>query len=91
MIVPFVAVDPAAPTAFDQVDSPIGELLLTGSDDALTGLYMLGAPGGVLGVSRAHSPGPRPSCGRTSPGSCATSTCRWPRPARHSSWRYGPR
>ena len=46
MIVPFVAVDPAAPTAFDQVDSPIGELLLTGSDDALTGLYMLGAPDG---------------------------------------------
>ena len=46
MIAPFVAVDPAAPTAFDRVDSPIGELLLTGSDDALTGLYMLGAPGG---------------------------------------------
>ena len=46
MIAPFVAVDPAAPAAFDQVDSPIGELLLTGSDDALTGLYMLGAPGG---------------------------------------------
>ena len=81
MIAPFVAVDPAAPAAFDQVDSPIGELLLTGSDDALTGLYMLGAPGGR----------PRPSCGRTSPGSCATSTCRWPRPARRSSWRCGPR
>ena len=46
MIAPFVAVDPAAATAYDQVDSPIGELLLTGSDDALTGLYMLGAPGG---------------------------------------------
>ena len=46
MIAPFVAVDPTTPAAFDQVDSPIGELLLTGSDDALTGLYMLGAPGG---------------------------------------------
>ena len=46
MIAPFVAVDPAAPCYLERVSSPIGELLLTGSDDALTGLYMLGAPGG---------------------------------------------
>ncbi len=83
-----MAVDPAAPTAFDQVDSPIGELLLTGSDDALTGLYMLGAPGG--------RPPSTPPGARREPtaftrtvaqlrallrrASCATSTCRWPRP-----------
>jgi methylated-DNA-[protein]-cysteine S-methyltransferase len=46
MIEPFVTPDPTAPCSFDRIASPIGELLLTGSDDALTGLYMLGAPGG---------------------------------------------
>ena len=46
MIAPFVTPDPGAPYYFDRVASPIGELLLTGSDEALTGLYMLGAPGG---------------------------------------------
>ena len=46
MIAPFVAVDPGAPCYLDRVGSPIGELLLTGSDDALTGLYMLAAAGG---------------------------------------------
>jgi methylated-DNA-[protein]-cysteine S-methyltransferase len=46
MIEPFVTPGPTAPCYFDRIASPIGELLLTGSDDALTGLYMLGAPGG---------------------------------------------
>ena len=46
MIAPFVTPDPGAPCYADRVASPIGELLLTGSDEALTGLYMLGAPGG---------------------------------------------
>jgi hypothetical protein len=46
MIAPFVALDPGTPCYVDRVPSPIGDLLLTGSDDALTGLYMLGAPGG---------------------------------------------
>jgi methylated-DNA-[protein]-cysteine S-methyltransferase len=46
MIEPFVTPGPTAPCYFDRIASPIGELLLTGSDDALTGLYMLGAPVG---------------------------------------------
>jgi methylated-DNA-[protein]-cysteine S-methyltransferase len=46
MIAPFVAADPDAPCYVHRLPSPIGDLLLTGSDDALTGLYMLGAPGG---------------------------------------------
>ena len=46
MIAPFAALDPDAPCYVHQVPSPIGDLLLTGSDDGLTGLYMLGAPGG---------------------------------------------
>ena len=46
MIAPFVAPGPDARCCFDRVASPIGDLLLTGGDDALTGLYMLGAPGG---------------------------------------------
>jgi methylated-DNA-[protein]-cysteine S-methyltransferase len=45
MITPFVPLDPDSPRYFGTIDSPIGELLLTGSDGALTGLYMLDAPG----------------------------------------------
>jgi methylated-DNA-[protein]-cysteine S-methyltransferase len=48
MTTPFLPADPAAPTVYDIVDSPVGRLLLTGAqlaDDvrALTGLYMLDA------------------------------------------------
>jgi methylated-DNA-[protein]-cysteine S-methyltransferase len=42
---PFVPASPDGPRYFTTVDSPIGELLLTGSDEALTGLYMLDGPG----------------------------------------------
>ena len=44
MIAPFVPADPAAGQYVTRVDSPIGELLLTATGDALTGLYMLGSP-----------------------------------------------
>jgi len=48
MILPFLPVDPALPTLYDIVDSPVGRLLLTGTvltgeERALTGLYMLDA------------------------------------------------
>jgi methylated-DNA-[protein]-cysteine S-methyltransferase len=41
-------------SCFHTLDSPIGELLLTGHDDALTGLYMDSGPAGL-------DPGPRRS------------------------------
>ena len=40
---PFLPADPAAPTGYDIVDSPVGRILLTGSDAALSGLYLLDA------------------------------------------------
>jgi methylated-DNA-[protein]-cysteine S-methyltransferase len=43
MITPFLPADPAAATWYDIVDSPVGRLLLTGDDRALTGLYLLDA------------------------------------------------
>ena len=46
MITPFLPSDPGAPAApalYDIVDSPVGRLLLTGDEQALTGLYMLDA------------------------------------------------
>ena len=43
MITPFLPSDPAAPALYDIVDSPVGRLLLTGDEQALTGLYMLDA------------------------------------------------
>jgi methylated-DNA-[protein]-cysteine S-methyltransferase len=43
---PFVPPQPGGSRYFDIVGSPIGRLLLTGSDDALTGLYMMDAPHG---------------------------------------------
>jgi methylated-DNA-[protein]-cysteine S-methyltransferase len=43
---PFVPPDLAAQHYYTRVGSPIGELLLIGREDALTGLYMLGGPHG---------------------------------------------
>jgi methylated-DNA-[protein]-cysteine S-methyltransferase len=43
MITPFLPPDPAAPTSYDVVSSPVGRVLLTGDDRALTGLYLLDA------------------------------------------------
>jgi methylated-DNA-[protein]-cysteine S-methyltransferase len=40
---PFLPADPAARTWYDVVDSPVGRLLLTGDERALTGLYLLDA------------------------------------------------
>jgi methylated-DNA-[protein]-cysteine S-methyltransferase len=45
VIAPFVALDPGGLRYVHTVDSPIGRLLLTGGDGALTGLHMLDAPG----------------------------------------------
>jgi methylated-DNA-[protein]-cysteine S-methyltransferase len=43
MITPFLPPDPGAPTFYDVVSSPVGRLLLTGDERALTGLYLLDA------------------------------------------------
>jgi methylated-DNA-[protein]-cysteine S-methyltransferase len=43
MISPFLPADPAAPTWYDIVDSPVGRILLTGDERALSGLYLLDA------------------------------------------------
>jgi methylated-DNA-[protein]-cysteine S-methyltransferase len=43
MTTPFLPGEPGAPTEYDIVDSPVGRLLLTGGDRALTGLYMMDA------------------------------------------------
>jgi methylated-DNA-[protein]-cysteine S-methyltransferase len=43
MIIPFLPPDPAASTFYDVVSSPVGRLLLTGDERALTGLYLLDA------------------------------------------------
>jgi methylated-DNA-[protein]-cysteine S-methyltransferase len=45
MNTPFVAAEATAATCHDIVDSPIGRLLLTGDERALTGLFMLDAGG----------------------------------------------
>jgi methylated-DNA-[protein]-cysteine S-methyltransferase len=42
---PFVPAAGTLPTCYDIVDSPIGRLLLTGNDQALTGLFMLDTGG----------------------------------------------
>jgi len=52
MITPFLPPDPAAPAGYDIIDSPVGRLLLTGDERALTGLYMLDAG--------EHSASPQP-------------------------------
>jgi methylated-DNA-[protein]-cysteine S-methyltransferase len=43
MTTPFLPSDPGAPELYDIVDSPVGRLLLTGDERALTGLYLLDA------------------------------------------------
>jgi methylated-DNA-[protein]-cysteine S-methyltransferase len=43
MTSPFLAANPAGPTWYDTVDSPVGRLLLTGDERALAGLYLLDA------------------------------------------------
>jgi methylated-DNA-[protein]-cysteine S-methyltransferase len=43
MIIPFLPSQPAAVTSYDIVDSPVGRILLTGDERALTGLYLLDA------------------------------------------------
>jgi methylated-DNA-[protein]-cysteine S-methyltransferase len=40
---PFLPADPTAPTWYDIVESPVGRLLLTGDEGALSGLYLLDA------------------------------------------------
>ena len=80
MIAPFVTPDPGAPCYFDRVASPIGELLLTGSDEALTGLYMLGAPGGrAPGMPPGTPPGMPPGTQRE-PGAFSKVSWRCGRP-----------
>jgi len=43
MLTPFLPAAPGEPTLYDIVDSPVGRLLLTGDERALTGLYLLDA------------------------------------------------
>lgn len=43
MIIPFLPSEPAATVSYDIVNSPIGRILLTGDEQALTGLYLLDA------------------------------------------------
>ena len=43
MIIPFLPFEPGAPALYDIVDSPVGRLLLTGYERAITGLYLLDA------------------------------------------------
>jgi methylated-DNA-[protein]-cysteine S-methyltransferase len=43
MITPFLPADRSGPTEYDIVDSPVGRLLLTGDERALSGLFMLDA------------------------------------------------
>ncbi|HEX3715051.1 MAG TPA: methylated-DNA--[protein]-cysteine S-methyltransferase [Trebonia sp.] len=43
MTSPFLPADPAAPTWYDIVPSPVGRILLTGDERALSGLYLLDA------------------------------------------------
>ena len=50
MNTPFAPARATAPIWYDILDSPIGRLLLTGNDEALTGLYMLDTGGHPAGV-----------------------------------------
>lgn len=43
MTTPFLPAQDGAPTGYDIVGSPVGRLLLTGDDRALSGLYMMDA------------------------------------------------
>ena len=60
MTSPFLpAAQPGAATEYDIVDSPVGRLLLTGDDRALTGLYLLdaGVHSSSVRPSWVHRPG----------------------------------
>lgn len=53
MSTPFVALDAGATVVSDLIDSPVGELLLTGTGDALSGIYFLdGRDTGPAGLAR---------------------------------------
>jgi methylated-DNA-[protein]-cysteine S-methyltransferase len=56
MIIPFLPAGPSEPAEYDIVDSPVGRLLLTGDERALSGLFMLDAG--------AHSTGVQPGWAR---------------------------
>src|ERR1700728_1304477 len=56
MLTPFLPSAPGEPTLYDIVDSPVGRLLLTGDERALTGLYLLDAG--------SHSAVIQPGCTR---------------------------
>lgn len=43
MTSPFLPAEPGAVVGYDIIDSPVGRLLLTGDDRALTGLYLMDA------------------------------------------------
>jgi methylated-DNA-[protein]-cysteine S-methyltransferase len=43
MASPFLTADPAARSRYDIVDSPVGRIVLTGDERALSGLYLLDA------------------------------------------------
>jgi methylated-DNA-[protein]-cysteine S-methyltransferase len=43
MTSPFLPADPAAPTWYDIVDSPVGRIMLSGDERALSGLHLLDA------------------------------------------------
>jgi methylated-DNA-[protein]-cysteine S-methyltransferase len=45
MTSPFTAPQPGQPTWYDIVDSPVGRLLLTGDEQALSGLFMMDTGG----------------------------------------------
>jgi methylated-DNA-[protein]-cysteine S-methyltransferase len=51
MNTPFVPAETAAPAWYDIVDSPVGRLLLTGDERALSGLFMLDTGGHSATVS----------------------------------------
>ncbi|MBO0804417.1 MAG: methylated-DNA--[protein]-cysteine S-methyltransferase [Nocardiopsaceae bacterium] len=59
MTTPFLPAEPGAVTEYDIIDSPVGRLLLTGNEKALTGLYLLDANSHSASVqpSWIHAPG----------------------------------
>lgn len=53
MSTPFVALDAGATVVSDLIDSPVGELLLTGTGETLSGIYFLdGRDTGPAGLAR---------------------------------------
>lgn len=59
MTSPFMPADSLGATDYDIIDSPVGRLLLTGNEKALTGLYLLDAGSHSASVksSWVHAPG----------------------------------